>query len=76
MIWWAWKPVPLHMWVRQNTYIVYAMDRDPGQWRRPVFIGVYSFVKSREEARELARGLNHKVGVPVGWPEPKPRGGW
>jgi hypothetical protein len=70
MRWWVWKPAPLSEYLASQgrAYRVECYDRDPGQWRRPVYMGVFVSVRGKKRAREMARALNRRTGVPVGWP--------
>lgn len=76
MRWWAWKPAPIGEYLASSgrAYRVECYDRDPQQIRRPIYVGVYVSVRGKTRAREMARSLNRRQGVPMNWPEDK--GDW
>jgi hypothetical protein len=72
MRWWVWRPAPLSEYLASQGRAcrVECYDRDPGQFRAPVYLGVFVPVRGKKRARELARALNRRTGIGVGWPGP------
>jgi hypothetical protein len=67
MLWWAWKTDEV------GRPFIEAFDRHPQQLRLPIPVGVRVYYRRRDTrlARETARALNRKAGIPIGWPGPE-----